>query len=193
MYNRDLLSRVNKCRIIYIMYNKYVLYSDMNTVDIEQIGKEFSIRQDIICEMLIKWSNVNNNKIIHRFSDGRVCVQESFYLQIIKSKEYIDSFICDYAFIEDHIVEDLMSLRQSYIYFLLDVGRVVYVGQTNNIYNRAATHRKDKLFDDVAVCQVHSTLLNIAEHVNIIHHSPRLNKTMWSPKAMFKRVLEYMV
>ena len=164
----------------------------MNTVDIEQIGKEFSLRQDIISEMLIKWSNVNNNKIIHRFDDGRICVQESFYLQLIKSKEYIDSFSCDYAFIEDHIVKDLRSLRQSYIYFLLDMGQVVYVGQTNDIYNRTATHRKDKHFSDIAVCQVHYTLINIAEQVNIIHHSPRLNKTMWSPSAMFKRVLEYL-
>lgn len=163
----------------------------MNTIDIEQVGKEFSLRRDIVCEMLIEWSNANSNKIIYRLNDGSACVQESFYLELVKSKEYIDSFICDYAFIENHIVKDLMPLRQTYIYFLLDMGRVVYIGQTNDIYQRSLKHRKDKLFDEVAACQVHSSLLNIAEQVNIIYHSPRLNKTMWSPRAMFKRVLEY--
>ena len=112
----------------------------MNTIDIEQIGKEFSLRQDIVREMLTEWSNINNDKIMHRFDNGRLCVQESFYLQLIKSKEYIDSFICDYAFIEDHIVKDLKSLRQSYIYFLLDMGQVVYVGQSGNVYSRVTTH-----------------------------------------------------
>ena len=161
-------------------------------VDIEQIGREFSLRQDIVSEMLMKWSSLNSNKIIHSLDDGSVYVQESFYLQLIKSKEYIDSFICDYAFIDEHIVKDLMSLRQTYVYFLLDMGRVVYVGQTNDMYKRAVSHRRDKLFDDVSVCQVHSTLLNVAEQANIIYHNPRLNKTMWSPQAMFKRVLEYL-
>ena len=163
----------------------------VETVNIEQVGKEFSLRQDIVYEMLTKWSDINNNKIVHRLNDGSACVQESFYLQLIKSKEYIDSFICDYAFIEDHTVTDLRSLRQSYVYFLLDMGQVVYVGQTNGMYRRAVVHRKDKLFDAVAVCQVHSIHLDIAEQVNIIHHSPRLNKVVWTPKAMFKRVLEY--
>ncbi len=163
----------------------------MNTIDIEQVGKEFSLRRVIVHEMLTKWSDVNSNKIMHTHGDGSVSIQESFYLELIKSKEYIDSFICDYAFIEEHIVKDLMPLRQSYIYFLLDMGKVIYVGQTHNMYSRAVVHRKDKLFDDVAVCQVHSTLLDIAEQSNIIYHSPRLNKTMWSPKAIFKRVLEY--
>ena len=161
-------------------------------VCIEQIGKEFSLRRDIVSEMLMKWSDTNSNKIIHSLSDGSVCVQESFYLQLIKSKEYIDSFICDYAFINEHIVKDLMPLRQTYIYFLLDMGKVVYVGQTNRIYNRTVSHRRDKIFDEVAVCQVHSTLLNVAEQANIIYHNPRLNKTMWSPVAMFKRVLGYL-
>ncbi len=164
----------------------------MNLIDIEQIGKEFSLRRDIVHEMLIKWSNVNSNKIIHTHGDGSVFVQESFYLELIKSKEYIDSFVCDYAFIEDHIVKDLKSLRQSYIYFLLDMGQVVYVGQSGNVYPRVTTHQKDKLFDNVAVCQVHSIHLDIAEQANIIYHKPRLNKTMWAPKAMFKRVLEYL-
>lgn len=42
----------------------------------------------------------------------------------------------------------------SFVYFLVDVGIVVYVGQTKNIWSRILTHQRDKEFGSIYYIQV---------------------------------------
>ncbi len=63
------------------------------------------------------------------------------------------------------------------IYFLILKGRVIYVGQSIDIYNRINSHKKDKDFDNVMYIKCNEEELTTTEDYYIIALNPPLNKT----------------
>jgi hypothetical protein len=64
------------------------------------------------------------------------------------------------------------------IYFLVEKGRVVYVGQTWSIYARIGSHAKSKLFDSVSMLNVHPDEMNNLEAAYILKFNPVYNKIL---------------
>lgn len=69
------------------------------------------------------------------------------------------------------------------IYFLVKNHEVVYVGQTWSIYARIAVHMKSKVFDKVAMFDVHPSEMNNVEAAYILKFNPIYNKVL--PKSDF--------
>jgi hypothetical protein len=69
------------------------------------------------------------------------------------------------------------SLMEPCVYFLLDKGRIIYVGQTINFLNRAAGHR-DKVFDDFCVISCKKEHMDALESFFIMTLRPPLNVSL---------------
>lgn len=76
----------------------------------------------------------------------------------------------------DGLKEVLDFERPSGVYFLINDGRVVYVGQTREIMLRLYTHRKQKDFDKVYMIEVPNQELDTVERKLIKVLDPPLNK-----------------
>jgi hypothetical protein len=62
------------------------------------------------------------------------------------------------------------------VYFLIDTGKVVYVGQSTNVYARIASHH-DKVFDSFAFMPCNKKVLDNLESLYIHILRPALNGT----------------
>lgn len=71
-----------------------------------------------------------------------------------------------------------------YIYFLLKDNQVVYIGQTNNIFNRIKGHQKNKEFNNVAYITTTKDKANYLENYYIIKYEPFYNKLSTDPRCM---------
>jgi len=67
--------------------------------------------------------------------------------------------------------------KETSIYFLLEKGQVVYVGQTrNSVSDRILSHSKEKDFDAFSSFAVNDKELDEIESENIIFHRPKYNQ-----------------
>ena len=83
----------------------------------------------------------------------------------------------------------------TYLYFLLRCGEVVYVGQSNQLWGRAASHCADKAFDQVAAFPCDPSEISILEAEYILRFRPEYNVTIplnprWLTRAQIKRRLQ---
>ena len=63
------------------------------------------------------------------------------------------------------------------VYFLCKENRIVYIGQTVNIWSRIPCHIKDKNFDRIFYMDVRKEDLNKTENALIEYYDPEYNKT----------------
>lgn len=61
------------------------------------------------------------------------------------------------------------------VYFLVDAGAVVYVGQSVNVFVRVGAHHRDKIFDSVAYIGCEVALLDVYESLYIHQFQPKYN------------------
>lgn len=86
--------------------------------------------------------------------------------------------------------------RSPHIYFLMDGNEVVYIGQTEWLLSRVATHirgshsTKEKQFDGVCVYPVSRDRMSFLEMLNIRHYRPKYNKDIYPNTYYFAKVLE---
>jgi excinuclease UvrABC nuclease subunit len=81
-------------------------------------------------------------------------------------------------FTENEILENKLSIQdviRSGVYFLIKNERIVYVGQSVNIYSRIADHYKNKFFSDVFSVPCPRSNLDVLESMYIHTFSPELN------------------
>ncbi len=77
---------------------------------------------------------------------------------------------------EQEIVDSSVSVDGfSGVYFLVAQGKVVYVGQSTNIFSRLQSHGGSKKFDSIKIIPCHRLKLNSLESVYIHSLRPKLN------------------
>lgn len=74
------------------------------------------------------------------------------------------------------------------IYFLIDSGMVVYIGQTINIKTRLLEHRKNKQFDNHRVIYCSFNKLNFYEERWINKFKPKYNKLFTSRRTRDSKI-----
>lgn len=72
------------------------------------------------------------------------------------------------------------SLSIGFVYFLINDGEVVYVGQTIHLMPRIASHKRDKDFDSYNFIECKASELDLIESFYIHALSPRLNGKLQS-------------
>jgi hypothetical protein len=68
-----------------------------------------------------------------------------------------------------------LEVPPSSVYFLLQSGTVVYVGQSNKLHSRIEAHRRDKEFDRVLYVPVPTEELDAVENRFIVALKPIYN------------------
>lgn len=80
------------------------------------------------------------------------------------------------------LLEEVEIHRASVVYFLLLLGELVYVGQSNNIHSALTRHR-DKEFDQAFIRKVDpGANIDLLEQACIVYLRPKYNKTVHSRK-----------
>ena len=85
--------------------------------------------------------------------------------------------------IEISAIEDLFKLPKTLfnsgtcVYFLCHDGKVVYVGQAQNVHQRLVEHMRTKVFDSVFYIRVQGHKLNKIESALISYLKPKYNKS----------------
>jgi len=67
------------------------------------------------------------------------------------------------------------KVKKSGIYFLSDNKKLIYIGQSVDLFNRPFTHKKEKKFDKVEVYECEEHWLNYLESAFVGMHRPSLN------------------
>jgi len=81
-------------------------------------------------------------------------------------------------FTENEILENRLPVQdviRSGVYFLIKNERIVYVGQSVNVYSRIAEHYKNKFFSDVFSVPCPRSNLDVLESMYIHTFKPDLN------------------
>jgi predicted GIY-YIG superfamily endonuclease len=73
--------------------------------------------------------------------------------------------------------KSIHSLKTEGVYFLLQMNDIVYIGSSENVYSRIATHKKDKVFDSFHVIYTSGNLREL-EAFCIFKYTPKYNKTI---------------
>jgi hypothetical protein len=71
---------------------------------------------------------------------------------------------------------DLPKRTGLFVYFLFDKGKIVYIGQTNELNSRVHSHTKNKEFDRVVAIPVDGRFINAVEKGLIKFFSPPMNR-----------------
>ena len=80
-------------------------------------------------------------------------------------------------------LEEVQVYRFSVIYFLLLLGELVYIGQSNSVHSAIIRHR-DKEFDQVFIRKVDPGFdIDLLEQACIVYFKPRLNRQVYSNKV----------
>lgn len=74
-------------------------------------------------------------------------------------------------------IKNIPKISKSFVYFLIEKGNIVYVGQTTQGLSRPF-HHTDKSFDEVRMVEVPSDMLDTFEKFYILKYSPRYNKDL---------------
>lgn len=70
---------------------------------------------------------------------------------------------------------DINTLDKCGVYFLIDTNKVVYVGQSVNVYARLCTHKREKQFDRYTVLPCSENMLDTLESMYIHFFRPKYN------------------
>lgn len=85
--------------------------------------------------------------------------------------------------------KSVSEMNKYHVYALWDKGEIVYIGKSENVYNRINNHTKDKVFDEYSLidCETEGQM-GLLESNLIISLDPKYNKTVGSEFISIKRI-----
>lgn len=92
----------------------------------------------------------------------------------------------NYEEIEIPEVEVLPKPEFGYVYFLFNLGCLIYIGRTANIVQRLLAHKKEKIFDRCVAKKYHVSELPQRERQAIRKYKPIQNSVEWFQKGLNK-------
>ena len=66
--------------------------------------------------------------------------------------------------------------KKTGVYFLLNEGEIVYIGQSTDMDSRCVIHERDKIFDSTFYIECESRDMDLIESLMIHHYEPAENK-----------------
>lgn len=145
------------------------------------IGRNFGISEGDAHAELLRFSNANNTKLMHRDrSAATTVVPRGLYDELAQARAALSDAVIPRQTIVQSARAEVPFANQPAIYCLVSGKDLVYIGQTMAITARLSQHLKNKAFDRVALFQFPQADLLWVEGINIMHHMPPLNVSVWS-------------
>lgn len=141
---------------------------------ISLLGEYLCIDADIIYESLLRYSDSMGLKLIH-FEGGERWLPTFIYDMILSVYGSIDSYKFDYDYIVQNSCKTVPIDDNGYVYFLINNGNIIYVGQSNCLVGRIYSHKLDKVFDYVFTIQVPANSMSLLEYYYINKIKPYIN------------------
>jgi hypothetical protein len=157
-------------------------------VKIKDVAERFKLDERDVYQELLYCGNKNAIKLMHK-CEGFTVVSAALNDEIVRVASNMENTIVPVGSLVPTNMIPIDSGR--YVYFLFDERYLLYVGQSVDVCSRMSAHKKDKAFNGVAFIEVAANAsLNAVESMNIMYHSPPLNKTCWIRKEYLRAVLQ---
>lgn len=160
--------------------------TENNRTKIADIADAFNLTREFCYRKLVDFGDKYNFKVIAEVSYGTL-VHDELAEHLYAEHDRAQSLIINQNDIKP---SGFVPIEKGhYIYFLLSLGEIVYIGQSCNLLHRIGTHTKDKCFDEVFCSPVSPKDMDMTEEVNIMFYKPPLNVTVWEDKTYFTKLL----
>ncbi len=156
---------------------------------ISVIANEFSLSEHEVYKLLLRHGDKVGVKLLDAPEYGQVFTSREYYEAIVSSHNELSKEIVPLDQIKG---QDVIPFKETpRVYFLLDDGVIVYIGQTHSIADRMGTHirEKKKSFDSVHTVETSKTMMMTKEAVNIRAYQPKHNINGCSAEDYFFLVL----
>ena len=155
---------------------------------ISKIASRFNITEHIAHSVILAHGN-EINAVLLSHSESGYAVPTTMFEELERAECDLKDLVVD----EDSVLKAAIELvpfdLSPRIYFLVDEGRIVYIGQSCQIASRVMQHKKDKRFSHVFTFVVERLNLNLVENMNIYAYNPKYNLDMWGTDDYFKAIL----
>jgi hypothetical protein len=153
------------------------------------VSERFGVAYEVVREYILKCGNVQGVQLLSHDDTGH-SVSEQLFRDLEDTDAWFQSLVVNLDTVRRCARGDVPFDKEPRLYFLLDGGVIVYIGQTGNICSRIAQHLKGKVFDGVYTVPTSKEKSFIAEAVNILYHTPYYNKDVIRPEHYFNEVLK---
>jgi hypothetical protein len=168
-------------------------YGNIETVELDELAKRFDLPHLVTLDTVRNYGNTIRTKLLCEIC-GKTSIPMVMFEELIK----IDNEFQGLALSSEEVFKQAHTHipfdSDPRVYFLIEDGEIVYIGQTCCICARIATHAGAvdgvKKFDKVTTISVKRELLKITETVNIRKYKPRLNRDIMSNENYLKEVLK---
>ncbi len=145
---------------------------------ITEIAKEYNLLPKELNDMFVR----NNIYVSTTFGINDGFIEVELYDHITERYANYSSNIFPESAIIDMKGTTVPIKKSSYIYFLINNGIIVYVGQSFQLLGRIQNHidNDGKAFDAISVIEVDRKSLNIYERLYINTIKPQLNRTNYT-------------
>lgn len=145
---------------------------------ITEIAKEYNLLPKELNDMFVR----NNIYVSTTFGINDGFIEAELYDHITERYANYSSNIFLESAIVDMKCTTVPIKKSSYIYFLINNGIIVYVGQSFQLLGRIQNHidNDGKAFDAISVIEVDRKSLNIYERLYINTIKPQLNRTNYT-------------
>lgn len=145
--------------MIIIDTEKHQKTGDMTQKSLHNISYTFKISEDLVKEkvyvhkILLKQGNLMGCQLLG-FFNGKFIIDEIYFNKLIATDILFKTFVFEKDAICAKASEKIPFDLEPRVYFLLEGGVVVYVGMSNSICARIATHVESKAFDKIATFKI---------------------------------------
>lgn len=162
----------------------------MKVQNIKELGKELNISTKSLIKAIERIEKRDCTKYM-AIIEGETYIQETTYNKIINLFKTINNKIQPLSVVISEAKEYIPIKKSTYVYFLINDRRLIYIGQTDSLTGRINEHQKTKDFNKVYCIEVDSKYNNTIEKINIYHHKPSINIVIDDELSITNEVLKY--
>jgi predicted GIY-YIG superfamily endonuclease len=145
------------------------LKKKLSQIDVKIVKIQRNVTEDVIIKTMSEVLD-DDEEFIKWFKERKEKIEKRNTKDIIRNKVKTNTPLSD--------SESVFLNKPTYLYYLYDKNKIVYIGITKNLYNRIKSHKKTKIFDRYEILKIFGDrFYALKEENNLIkEHKPKYNK-----------------
>lgn len=165
----------------------------MTTISLETLSQRVSATQDACGKELAAIQETTGEDILVEGLGREVMVYSWIAEAIIEEFDRIMAYHVPCVTAVAEAKDTVPFIQTPMIYFLVNDGQVIYIGQSVGLANRVGCHMRNKEFSHVYYVSVPAKDMRMAEAVNIWLNNPKLNKDRFTGIDLFRYIARKMI
>ena len=158
-------------------------------ISVKEIADRFGLSEKDTRKVFIAYGNKVSYQFITYTNQG-YSVHEDVLTEINDADREFNKMVVPLSEIMKRVKDSIPFAKGPKLYFLFNLGKLVYIGMSHSLAARIGNHVEKKVFDKAAVFDVKASRLPLVEKVNIWYHNPPLNCDALTQELYFREVLK---